>query len=97
MNNDRLKAKTTRFLIGSFIELAVFSVIVFSLLGIYMEKRSDETISEVGALYMSGMNEQIAKDFEMIIELRFQQVEGLVSVVGADMTAQKLHEELSYR
>ncbi len=97
MNNDRLKAKTTRFLIGSFIGLAVFSVIVFNLLGIYMEKRSDETISEVGTLYMSGMNEQIAKDFEMIIELRFQQVEGLVSVVGADMTAQKLHEELAYR
>ena len=40
MGNSKKKHSVTHFLIGSFIGLIVFSIMVFSMLGIYMS-RSD--------------------------------------------------------
>ena len=49
-------------------------------------------------IYMSGMSEQMARHFENIIELRFEQVEGIVSAVpskSADKEA--MYADLVYR
>lgn len=71
---------------------------VFAMLGVYMSRKSTKTIHEVGEIYMSGMSEQMARHFENIIELRFEQVEGIVSVVpskSADKEA--MYADLVYR
>lgn len=81
MGSSLAKKNTTRFLIYSFVGLLVFSMGVFAMLGVYMSRKSTKTIHEVGEIYMSGMSEQMARHFENIIELRFAQVEGIVSVV----------------
>ena len=98
MRNSKTKDSTTRFLIYSFIGLLIFSIIVFSLLGIYMSRTSEKAVYEIGQVYMSGMNEQMSRHFETVIKLRFDQVSGIVSVVSADNNnKEKLYEELVYR
>ncbi|MCI9363902.1 MAG: response regulator [Oscillospiraceae bacterium] len=98
MDSNLIKNITTRFLIGSLIALLILGMVVFSVLGIYMNRKSSETIHEVGEIYMTGMGNQLARHFENIIQLRFSQVEGIVSVVSTDHTdIEKLHEELIYR
>ena len=92
------KNVATRFLISSFIGLLIFSIAVFSLLGIYMSRKSKKTVYEIGNIYMSGMNEQMSRHFETVIKLRFDQVSGVVSVVSTDNNdIENLYEELIYR
>ncbi len=98
MGNNSKKNTTTRFLICSFIGLLVLSIIIFSLLGAYMSRKSKNTVYEIGNIYMSGMNEQMSKHFETVIKLRFNQVSGIVSVVSTDNSDKtNLYEELIYR
>lgn len=98
MSSSRIKDSTTRFLKYSFIGFLLFSVLVFSLLGIYMNWESKKTIYQVGEIYMSGMNEQMSRHFENIIKLRFEQVDGIVSAVSTKGHGQEgLYEELVYR
>lgn len=92
------KKNTTRFLIYSFVGLLVFSMGVFAMLGVYMSRKSTKTIHEVGEIYMSGMSEQMARHFENIIELRFEQVEGIVSVVPSKIADKEaMYADLVYR
>ena len=98
MGNSKKKHSVTHFLIGSFIGLIVFSIMVFSMLGIYMSRKSNKAINEIGQIYMSGMNEQMSRHFQNVIQLRFDQVSGIVSVVSVDNNEkEKLYEELVYR
>ena len=98
MGNSKKKNSTTRFLICSFIGLLLFSIIMFSLLGIYMSRKSKKAVYEIGEIYMSGMNEQMSRHFESVIKLRFNQAGGIVSVVPTDMNDKdRLYEELTYR
>ena len=98
MGNSKKKNSTTRFLICSFIGLLVFSIIIFSLLGVYMSRKSKNTVYEIGNIYMSGMNEQMSRHFETVMKLRFDQVSGVVSVVSTDIEdRESLYEELTYR
>jgi len=98
MGNSQKKNSTTRFLIYSFIGLLIFSIIIFILLGIYMNRKSKKAVYEIGQIYMSGMNEQMSRHFETVIKLRFDQVNGIVSVVSADNNDnESLYEELVYR
>ena len=98
MGNSKKKNSTTRFLICSFIGLLIFSIIMFSLLGIYMSRKSKKAVYEIGEIYMSGMNEQMSRHFESVIKLRFNQASGIVSVVPTDTNDKdRLYEELTYR
>ena len=98
MGNSKKKNSTTRFLICSFIGLLLFSIIMFSLLGIYMSRKSKRAVYEIGEIYMSGMNEQMSRHFESVIKLRFNQAGGIVSVVPTDTNDKdRLYEELTYR
>ena len=47
MGNSKKKHSVTHFLIGSFIGLIVFSIMVFSMLGIYMSRKSNKAIKDV--------------------------------------------------
>ena len=67
---SKLKNRTTRFLTVSLILVSILTVFVFSFLAVYMDRRSVDTISEVGKIYMSGMSEQIALHFATTIDLR---------------------------
>ena len=98
MGNSQKKNPTTRFLIISFIGLLIFSIIIFSLLGIYMSQKSKQAVYDIGKIYMSGMNKQMSRHFETVIKLRFDQVSGIISVVSTDNNKQEeLYEELIYR
>ena len=98
MDSSLAKKNTTRFLIYSFVGLLVFSMGVFAMLGVYMSRKSTKTIHEVGEIYMSGMSEQMARHFENIIELRFEQVEGIVSVVSSKSADKEaMYADLVYR
>ena len=82
MWNNEKKKSPMRFLTYSFIGLLIFSVVVFTLLGIHMNRESKEAFYEVGEIYMSGMNQQMSEHFESVIKLRFDQVSGIISVVS---------------
>lgn len=92
------KYNIKRYLTFSFIAILLFSILSFSFLGIYMSRKSHEAFQKIGRIYMSGMSEQISGHFESVIQLRFDQVQGLVSVVPSHgQQNQELYEELSYR
>lgn len=98
MGSSRKKNLIPRFLICSFIGLLIFSIVVFVILGIYMTRKSEKAVHEVGEIYMSGMNEQMSKHFETVISLRFNQADGIVSVVSSNNSdKESLYEELVYR
>lgn len=90
--------KVGRFLILSFLGLGVFSVLIFSVFSIYMKSQSRQAVYEVADLYMSGIGDQVSKNFETTIEQYFGQMESLVEVVAPeDETAQDMYRELVYR
>ena len=59
MENSKKKNPTTRFLIGSFIGLLIFSIIMFSLLGIYMGRKSKNAVYEIGGTDLPGAGQGI--------------------------------------
>ena len=73
-----MKNKTTRFLIASLIGVAVLCVFVFSFLAVFMGWRSLDTITQVGTIYMTGMNERITMHFATTIEYRLSHVENMI-------------------
>ncbi len=98
MKSRKKRDPAMQFLIFSFIGVLLFSIGVFSVLGIYMSRKSEKAISEIGEIYMSGMNQQMSGHFDTVIGLRFDQVKGIISVVPADITdREQLYEELIYR
>ena len=98
MKSRKKREHAMRFLIFSFIGILLFSIAVFSVLGIYMSQKSKNAITEIGEIYMSGMNKQMSGHFDTVIGLRFDQVKGIISVVPTDNTdREQLYEELIYR
>lgn len=98
MDRSQKKNSTSRFLTVSFIGLLLFSIVVFSMLGIFMNRKSMQSFYEIGEIYMSGMNKQISRHFESVIKLRFDQVIGITSVVSQESgDKESLDEELIFR
>ena len=97
MEGRQKKDTTTQFLVFSFVGLLIFSIVIFSILGIYMSRKSKKAVYEMSEIYMSGMNEQMSRHFETVIKLRFAQVSGIVSVVSTEINDKEtLYEELIY-
>lgn len=82
----------------SLILVSVLCVGIFIFLSAYMNHKSSGTISEVGNIYMSGMNERIVLHFRTTIEMRLSNVEDLERLASSKMYTdeQRLREELSY-
>ncbi len=90
------QSNTTRFLITSMVLVALLSVFIFGFLAFYMNRKSADTISQVGSIYMSGMVEQISQHFATTIDLRLSQVEALVeSIPPSGMEHDTLRERLA--
>ena len=70
--------KTTRFLWISLIELLILCIGVFGWLTFFMVKQNEDSIGQVGQIYMSEVSRQLKLHFTSIIELRLSQVEGIV-------------------
>lgn len=78
VTSNWMKNKSLRFMVSSIIFGVAVSIAMFTFLGIYMSKSSNETIDEVGEMYMQGMGDQVAKRYETAITLRLNMVEALV-------------------
>ena len=90
------QSNTTRFLITSMVLVALLSVFIFGFLAFYMNRKSADTISQVGSIYMSGMGEQISQHLATTIDLRLSQVEALVeSIPPSGMEHDTLRERLA--
>lgn len=71
-------ARTTkRFLLLSAIGMILLGVIVFTWLASAMRDQSEATLNKVSETYMEGMNDQLQKKFEAIIDMRLLQAEGI--------------------
>ncbi|MCI8849646.1 MAG: response regulator [Oscillibacter sp.] len=81
MNNQ--KKSTTRFLTVSLLLVAISCVCIFSFLAFFMNRKSADTISSVGTIYMTGMGEKVSQHFETTIDLRLIQVESLVDTISS--------------
>ena len=92
-----MKNKTTRFLTISLIGAVLLCVCVFSVLLVAMDRRSQDTINDVGTLYMSGMSEEISMHFSTTMELRLSQLEAIVETLPPDSADHSiLSAELAY-
>ena len=84
-----MKDKTTRFLLGSLIGVALLCVCVFSVLAVCINDQSSRAINEMGRFYMSSISEQISMHFETTTSLRLDQMTAMVETV---MTS-NVHED----
>lgn len=85
-----------RFLRFSAILVPIICVLIFSFLAVFMNRKSSETISEIGTNYMSGMSQEISMHFETIMELRLSQVEALIKTnLPGRADGQVLRDDLS--
>lgn len=92
-----MRKNVTRFLTVSLILISILCILIFSFLAFYMSRKSQDTISQVGSIYMSGMNEQISMHFSTTFELRLSQVEALTTSYSAkELSQQQIREDLIY-
>lgn len=73
-----MEKRIKNFLRGSFISLIIICIVVFVWLTFFMSERTGETVLEVSESYMSEMNIQLRQKFTSIVELRLEQVEGII-------------------
>ena len=69
--------KTKRFLVISFSCIILLCIGVFIWVAKTMSHTSEESISEIGLIYMSEMNRQLQQKFTAVMDLRLEQVQGL--------------------
>ena len=76
-----MKRKVLQSLILCLLGVAGLCVVVFSIVTMRMNKKGAETIREIGEQYMSDMGRQVGMHLGSTIELRLNQVEGLVHIL----------------
>lgn len=70
--------KIKKFLIWSFSCVIVICIVVFIWLVLFMSRKTKDTITEVSEIYMAEMNTQLQQKFQSIINLRLEQVDGII-------------------
>ncbi len=73
-----MKYNTMRFLKVSLALVVLLCVVVFTFLAYYMNYQSSATISEIGTIYMAGLNERISMHFETTIDYNLNQIEDII-------------------
>ena len=91
-----MKRKTKQFLLTSAIGMIILGTIVFLRLSAIMSDKSESTLNNVSETYMSGINEQLQRKFEAVIELNLQQVGGVVGQIAEQnlIYSEELRDEL---
>ncbi len=89
--------KPKKLLVTSFICLIILCIMVFSWTAFTMSRRSEASISEIGAIYMGEMNRQLQQKFTAIIDLRLSQVNGITERTSPEETAfgPEMREEMA--
>ena len=72
--NKKGTSRTKQLLLAGFSGLIILCMAVFILVSVFLEKKSNETINEIGLIYMSEMSRQLKEKFTAIIDLRLSQV-----------------------
>lgn len=80
MNDKKMREQTTHFLVVSLIFVVIVCVFVFVFLATTFEKKSRQIITEVGDIYMTGMNERITIQFSSTIDYWLSVVENIMGV-----------------
>lgn len=96
LGNIGKKNRTNRMLWFSLIGMCVLCVCVFSYLIFYIGRSSSETMNEVGAIYMRGLNERITQHFETTIGYQLSHLEKAIVAVppNAETDLVKIEEKL---
>lgn len=76
-----MKNKTIRLLTISLIAIAFVCVAVFTFLAGFLGRKNTEMISEIGTIYMAGMNERIEMHFKTTIDTQLSQLESIVEEI----------------
>lgn len=63
------------------------NILIFSFLGLSVNKMSEHTIENIGTAYMAGMNEQVSLHFETILDLRLTMAESIAHIAADDGAA----------
>lgn len=82
-----MKNKPIRTVTLGLTGVAILCIAIFTFLMLYMQKRSSNTITEVGSFYMSTMSERITEHFETVMELRLDQVETMTQMISPQDTS----------
>ncbi len=93
-----MKNKTIRLLTISLIAILFTCLLVFSFLASFLSRKNTEMISEIGMIYMSGMNERIGMHFKTTIDTQLIQLESIVEDIseGSDSDYDAMVEQLQY-
>ncbi|WP_251390207.1 response regulator [Mediterraneibacter agrestimuris] len=75
---DKTMDKTKKMLISSFAILITVSMCMMFIQALFMSYKSEETISEMGELYMSETNWQLQQKFEIVTNIWLQEGEGII-------------------
>lgn len=90
-----MNKKVLRFFINRFICVIIICVLVISSMVIYLGAKTNETVNNITVTYMSEMSKQIQQKYEAIIDLRLEQVEGIIARSSIDdVYSDELLEEL---
>lgn len=68
--------KTRPFLFAG--SIVIVCVVIFVWLMMFMERKSEESIRDIGTIYMAEMNKHVQQKFLTLVGMRFAQLEGLV-------------------
>ena len=94
----KLKNRTTQYLTISLGVLCIVCVCIFSFMAVFLRRSNQETISEVGTLYMAGLNERISLHFSTTIDYRISHVKNIVSAMPPEEAedSKVMRERLKY-
>ncbi len=70
--------KTKKKLWVSFLGLIIICIVIFAWIYKFLGEKNEETVNEIGMIYMSEMNRQLEQKYSTIIDLRMSQVEGIL-------------------
>ncbi|MCD7837031.1 MAG: response regulator [Lachnospiraceae bacterium] len=73
-----MERKTKKLLVWSFSGVIIICIVVFVWLAMFMTKKTKESVTEVSEFYVSEINVQIQQKFQSIINLRLEQVDGII-------------------
>ncbi len=93
-----MKNKTIRLLTISLIAIAFVCVMVFTFLASFLGRKNTQMISEIGTIYMAGMNERIEMHFKSTIDTQLSQLESIVEEIPEENISDYalMEEDLKY-
>ncbi len=61
-----MKGKIKHFLAGSLAVLCIVCIVAFAALAIYLNRQNEQSVTDLGNIYMSNINDRITKHFDAI-------------------------------